>query len=151
MAPLPTVVSLVAVLVSATLVHAETSPPTVRIAVVVGRYSIVRAVSQDTLRDVYLRRQRLWADGTRAVPVNLPAGNPVRERFSRLVLGRSTQELVPYWNARYFEGIMPPAVLPSAAAIRAYLNAEPGSIAYLPEEDVDESCRRLMWLDTQEP
>jgi hypothetical protein len=148
---LPTVVALVAVLVSATFAHGDDSAPAGRIAVVVGRHSVVDAVSQDTLRDVYLRRQRVWAEGARAIPVNLPAGNPVRERFSRLVLGRSTQQLVPYWNARYFEGIMPPAVLPSAAAIRAYLNAEPGSIAYLAEEDIDGSCRPLLWLDTREP
>jgi len=120
---------------------------TSRIAIVVGRHSIVEAVSQDTLRDVYLRRQLLWPAGIRAIPVNLPAGNPVRERFSRLVLGRSTRELVPYWNQRYFEGIMPPAVLPSAAAIRAYINAEPGAIAYLASDDVDETCRTLLWLD----
>jgi hypothetical protein len=124
---------------------------TSRIAVVVGRHSIVETVSQDTLRDVYLRRQLLWPAGVRAIPVNLPAGNPVRERFSRLVLGRSTRELVPYWNARYFEGIMPPTVLPSAAAIRAYINAEPGAIAYLPSEDVDETCHTLLWLDAGAP
>jgi hypothetical protein len=122
-----------------------------RIALVVGRHSIVDAVSQDTLRDVYLRRQLLWPAGIRAIPVNLPAGNPIRERFSRIVLGRSTRELVSYWNARYFEGIMPPAVLPSAAAIRAYINAEPGAIAYLASEDVDETCRTLLWLDAGQP
>ncbi len=129
----------------------ETSAPTIRVAVVVGRNSVVTSVSEDTLRDVYLRRQRLWPDGTRTVPVNWPAGNPVRERFSRSVLGRSTQELVPYWNARYFEGITPPIVLPSAEAIRAYLNAEPGSIAYLPASDVDQTCRTLLWLTLEEP
>ena len=126
-------------------------PAPVRIAVVVGRGSVVSTVSQDTLRDVYLRRQRLWPDGTRTVPINLPAGNPVRERFSRVVLGRSSKELVAYWNARYFEGIMPPTVLPSAAAVRAYLNAEPGSIGYLAASDVDDTCRTLLWLEAQEP
>jgi len=128
----------------------EDTGATGRIAVVVGRHSIVEAVSQDTLRDVYLRRQLLWPAGIRVIPVNLPAGNPVRERFSRLVLGRSTRELVSYWNARYFEGIMPPAVLPSAAAIRAYINAEPGAIAYLASEDVDDTCHTLLWLDAGE-
>jgi hypothetical protein len=146
-----TLVSLVGILVFATFAHGDTNAHAPRIAIVVGRHSIVDAVSQDTLRDVYLRRQRVWAEGARAIPVNLPAGNPVREQFSRIVLGRSTQQLGPYWNARYFEGIMPPAVLPSAAAIRAYLNAEPGSIAYLAEEDVDETCRPLLWLTVQEP
>lgn len=81
------------------------------------------------------------------IPINFPAGNPVRERFSAFVLGRSTRELVSYWNARYFEGITPPIVLSSAAAIRAYLNAEPGAIAYLPATEIDESCRSVLSLE----
>ncbi len=145
MARLLAVGCLLTLLAASTPVHGDE-----RIAVVVGRDSVVAAVTQDTLRDVYLRRQRLWPDGLRAVPINLPAGNPVRERFSHIVLGRSPQELVSYWNARYFEGIMPPAVLSSAAAIRAYLNAEPGAIAYLAAEDVDDSCRTLLWLNVRQ-
>ncbi|HSV06182.1 MAG TPA: hypothetical protein VLI07_06700 [Candidatus Binatus sp.] len=34
-------------------------------------------------------------------------------------------------NARYFEGITPPTVLSSPAAIRAYLAVEPAAIAYI--------------------
>jgi hypothetical protein len=145
----PTLAALLAALVCAMLARADAADVAhgPRIAVIVGRGSLVKEVSRDTLRDVYLRRQRVWDDGSRAIPVNLPAGNPVRERFSELVLGRSTRELVPYWNARYFEGIMPPAVLPSAAAIRAYLAAQPGAIAYVPEQDVDDTCRPLLWLE----
>jgi hypothetical protein len=111
------------------------------IAVIVGTGSAVTQVSVDDLRELYLRRRRLWRDGRRAIPINLPAGNPARERFSRLVLGRATRDLVAYWDARYFEGITPPTVLPSAAAIRAYLAAEPAAIAYLPLGDVDDTCR----------
>ena len=115
-----------------------------KIAVIVGQKSTVAHVSTDDLRDLYLRRLRLWPDGSRAIPINLPPDNPLRERFSRLVLGRSTQDLLPYWNARYFEGITPPTVLPSPAAIRAYLAAEPGAIAYVPVEEADDSCRILL-------
>ena len=116
------------------------------IAVVVGRDSPVRTITRDELRDLYLRRQRLWSDGTAAIPVNLPAGTSLREAFSRAVLGRSSQELLAHWNARYFEGIRPPAVVPSAAAVRAYLAAEPAAIAYLPLDGVDGTCRVLLTL-----
>jgi len=138
---------LLAGLLCAALARGDTDGPSPRIVVVVGRASIVKEISRDTLRDVYLRRQRVWSDGTRAIPINLPVGNPVRERFSTLVLGRSTQELVSYWSARYFEGITPPAVVSSPAAIRAYLNAEPGAVAYLPATEVDETCRFLLSLE----
>ncbi len=118
------------------------------IAVVVGRSSVVKSVTKDGLREIYLRRQRLWQDGTRAIPVNLPPTNPLRDAFSRLVLGRSTQDTVAYWNARYFEGITPPQVLPSARAILRFLEAEPGAIAYLPVAEVDtKTCRTLLILD----
>ena len=116
------------------------------IAVIVGSNSPIRQVSVDDLRELYLRRRRLWPDGRRAIPINLPPDNAVRERFSKLVLGRATQDLVGYWDARYFEGITPPTVVPSAAAIRAYLAAEPGAIAYVPLTDVDETCRLLLVL-----
>ncbi len=142
-----TVVWVVAALACVNIAYALGSGATGRIAVVVGRGSTVTEISKDTLRDVYLRRQRVWSDGSRAIPVNLPPDNDVRQRFSDLVLGRSPQDLVAYWNARYFEGIMPPVVISSAAAIRAYLSAQPGAIAYLAEEDVDETCRTLLWLE----
>ena len=125
----------------------KTSPRA--IAVIVGPSSVVESVTRDTLREVYLRRQRLWPDGTQAVPVNLPPSHPAREDFSRLVLGRSTRDLVAYWNGRYFAGITPPQVLPSPAAIRRFLTVEPGAIAYLPLADVDSRCRTLLVLDPE--
>lgn len=126
---------------------AEHQPGHHAIAVVVGNSSAVRSISKDALRDIYLRRQRLWSDGTRAVPINLPPDSPMREEFAKLVLGRSTQDMVAYWNSRYFEGTMPPQVLSSPAAIRGFLAAEPGAIAYIPLADVDQTCRTLLILD----
>lgn len=60
---------------------------------VVGDKSFVTRVSVDDLRELYLRRRRVWPNGARAIPINLPADNPALERFSVAVLGRSTQDL----------------------------------------------------------
>ena len=117
------------------------------IAVIVGTRSAVERVSNDDLRELYLRRRRVWPNGVPAIPVNLPASHPVRERFSTVVLGRATQDLLSYWNARYFEGITPPIVLPSPAAVRAYVAVEPGAIGYVPLTDVDGTCRTLLVLN----
>ena len=134
-----------AVMLSGSAFGAEGDRPP--IAVVVGRQSFLQEMTKDDLREVYLRRQRLWPNGTRAIPVNLPPSNPLREQFSRSVLGRSTQDLVTYWNDRYFEGITPPLVLPSAAAVLAYLAVEPAAIGYVALADADDSCRILLVLD----
>lgn len=116
------------------------------IAVIVGQKSFLTQISMDDLRELYLRRRRLWPDGRRAITINLPADHPVRERFSRTILGRSTQDLVAYWDARYFEGITPPTVLTSPAAVRAYLAVEPAAIGYVPVAEVDDTCRTLLVL-----
>ena len=116
------------------------------IAVIVGKNSEVTTISRDELRELYLRRQRLWPNGARVIPINLPTDHPARQRFSEIVLGRSPSDLVAYWNARYFDGVTPPTVLRSPSAVRAYVAAEPDAIAYLPLSDVDDTCRVLLVL-----
>jgi len=120
--------------------------PEETLAVVVGRSSPVTAVTLDELRDIYLRRRRVWPDGRAAVPINLPPDSPWRDRFSRSVLGRAPVDLIGYWNARYFEGITPPLILGTPAAVRAYLVHQPEAIAYLPRSEVDDSLRVVLEL-----
>jgi len=120
----------------------------VELAIVVGIGSPIDDIDLDTLRDVYLRRQRLWAGGESALPVNLPADDPLRRAFSRRVLGRAPEELVGYWNRRYFEGVRPPLVLGSPRAVCAYLATEPGGVGYVPTGEVDrDACRVIRLID----
>jgi hypothetical protein len=123
---------------------------TATIAVVVGVHSALGHVGLDELREVYLRRQRLWSSGERAMPVNLPADSPIRGAFSKRVLGRDPAELEHYWGRLYFEGIRPPLVLKTPRAVCAYVAAESSAIGYVPADDVDrESCRVLLVLEDE--
>ena len=139
-----------AILASVVLViwapSAHAADPAAPLAVVVGQNSTITAVSLDQLRELYLRRRRVWPDGTAAVPINLPPDSPLRQRFSRVVLGRTPADLLSYWNARYFEGVTPPLTLRTPAAVRAYLQRQPEAIAYLPLGEVDDSLRVLLEL-----
>jgi hypothetical protein len=117
------------------------------IAVVVGARSDIAEVTLDTLRELYLRRRRVWPDGSRVVPVNLPADSDTRRRFSKRVLGRLPQDLAGYWNRLYFDGIQPPIVLRTAEAVCAYLAAEPKAIGYMRVDEIDrDDCRMLLLL-----
>jgi len=128
-----------------------TAGETPALVVVVGKDSPIRAVTLDTVRDVFLRRQRLWPDGSRAMPVNLPADTPERRAFSERVLGRLPVELVDYWNRLYFDGIRPPLVLRSPDAVCAYVATEPAALAYVPAAAVDmASCRVVLELPAAE-
>src|SRR5712691_9518543 len=96
---------------------APESPP---LAVVVHRARHAD-LSLPDLAQVYLRRKRFWDDGTPIVPLNLPAGTPLRVAFSRTVLRRSEADLADYWNRQYFDGVLPPATLASTVAVLRYV------------------------------
>jgi hypothetical protein len=81
------------------VLHAGASGPAVgepgmptAMAIVVGVDSPIRDLTPDVLREVYMRRRRVWPDGRRVMPVNLPADDPLRSSFSAhnpaLALGR---------------------------------------------------------------
>ena len=122
-------------------------PAVPAIAIVVGVGSPVRQVNVDTLRELYLRRQRVWSDGERAMPVNLPADDPVRIAFSKRVLGRLPGDLEAYWLRLYREGVQPPLVLKTSQAVCAYVAVEHAAIGYVRPDEVDgKSCRVLLVL-----
>jgi ABC-type phosphate transport system substrate-binding protein len=83
------------------------------------------------IRRIFLLRQRFWSDGTPVAPVNLPAASPLRETFSRLVLGQSTRDLAEYWKDLYFHGTQPPPVLDSEEAVLLYVARTRGGIGYV--------------------
>jgi ABC-type phosphate transport system substrate-binding protein len=104
-------------------------------------------LSVDDLAQIYLRRRRFWDDGSPVVPLNLSSPNPLRERFSRLVLRQSDARLADYWNREYFYGILPPATLASTEAMRRYVASDPNAIGYLPASQVDQSVQVLFHLE----
>ena len=116
-----------------------------RIAVVVHP-SRAAELTADGLAQIYLRRKRFWDDGAPIVPLNLAAGMPLRETFSRLVLRQSETRLADYWNRQYFYGILPPATLASTQAMVRYVASDPNAVGYVPAEEVDGSVRVVLSL-----
>ena len=117
-----------------------------RMAVIVNRER--RAdLSIDDVAQIYLRRKRFWEDGAPVVPLNLPSANPLRERFSQLVLRETETRLADYWNRLYFRGILPPATLVSTESVRRYVASDPNAIGYLPDSEVDGSVRVVLRLE----
>jgi ABC-type phosphate transport system substrate-binding protein len=104
-------------------------------------------LSIDDVAQIYLRRKRFWSDGSPVVPLNLSSTDPLRQRFSRVVLRQDAQRLAEYWNRQYFYGVFPPATLASAEAMRRYVAADPNAIGYVPSSLVDDSVRILFRLD----
>lgn len=124
-------------------------PPAAPIAVIVPAALGEAALDADVLAQIYRRKKLLWDDGARVVPVNLPADSPLRRQFSRAVLRQSPEALEDYWNQQYFQGVLPPHVLASEAAVLRFVAETEHAIGYLSACAVDVRVRVLMIIDVQ--
>lgn len=99
-----------------------------------------------TLRNVFLRKIFVDKDGRRLIPVNLPAGSPLREAFAREVTHLPNSQQDSYWNRQYFQGVSPPYVLASQRAVVRFVATTPGAIGYVTSCHVDSSVRVVLTL-----
>lgn len=99
------------------------------------------------LARIFLQRRRFWRDGTPIVPLNREPGSAAREAFSTRVLGAESTHFATYWNAQYFDGVFPPAVLSSPSAVKRYVASDPQAIGYVDPADVDASVRVVLTLE----
>lgn len=133
------------------------APPVVRpaaaagapLAVIVHPSRADRLGTADVAR-IFLRRQRFWRDGSPIVPLNREPGSDARETFSRSVLGGDSARWASYWNDAYFNGVFPPAVLSSSAAVKRYVASQPGAIGYVDPADVDDTVRVALRIDASD-
>ena len=110
-----------------------------------------QTVNPADLALIYRRKKLFWDGGARINPVNLLASDPLRQLFSRAILGKSPAEMEGYWNTMYFNGISPPHVLASPEAVLRFVAQTPGAIGYVPFCDADARVKVVLALTTAGP
>lgn len=107
--------------------------------VIVHPSNPLRTIDRAGLEKLFRRRTRFWGDGRAVVAVNLPGDDPLRHAFDAEVLRSSGDQLAMWWNREYFQGVTPPAVMQSSAAVRAFVAATPTAIGYVEASAIDAS------------
>ena len=103
-----------------------------KIAVIVSSHARdVPAIDPGMLRNIYLKKIFVDPQGHAYIPVNLPPDSKLRQAFSRTAIGMSELRLQNYWNQQYFQGVSPPYVLGSEAAVVEFVAKTPGAIGYV--------------------
>lgn len=103
--------------------------------VVVGNAN-VHKLDNATVQRIYTGKV-IEVGGVAISPVNLHAGQPVRQRFLADYLQQSEDNYLAYWTVRRYVGKgVPPRELGSVAEVIAYVQNTPGAVAYLEEADV---------------
>lgn len=112
--------------------------------VIVNAENTTASLTRSDVSKLMLKEATRWHDGRAARPVDLDPSSPVREAFSRVVLGRSTKTVVSYWQRQVFAGqAVPPPTVSSDDKVVAYVRRHPGGIGYVPKATRLDGVREL--------
>jgi hypothetical protein len=89
-------------------------------------------VTSRFLSQAFLKKTRIWPNGTTILPVDQVSASAVRARFAERVLSRSVSAVKNYWQQMIFSGReVPPLELTTDAAVVEYVLKNPGALGYV--------------------
>jgi len=110
------------------------------------------ALMQKEVLELFMGRQRAFADGSFAFVFDLPRNSAVRERFYQQVAGMSPAQVNSYWARLMFSGqAMPPQPLPDERAMVEVVKRNPNALGYLGSPPTDKGVRVLLVVRERAP
>jgi ABC-type phosphate transport system substrate-binding protein len=99
--------------------------------IVVNPSNPASSISREEVARIFLKKSTRFSDGRSASPVDLAVNSPVRENFSKSVLGKPASAVDAYWQQQIFSGrdIPPPQKSESAAV--SFVRSNENGIAYV--------------------
>jgi hypothetical protein len=150
MVRISTAVALLLLLVAAlpgAAVHAENEP----LAVIMAARTKITQLSAAELTRVFRGMLTRNEDGDRFVPVNQPAGTPLRAAFDQAVLGMSGAQAQAFWIDQKIRGaVAEPRTVSSVALALKFVAIYPGAISYAPKSAVGPELK-IIKLDGKLP
>jgi len=118
------------------------------LAIIVPPEHTTKSISKSDLSLIFWRKKLYWANGKPIRPVNFSIESPLRNQFSKRILGSTPEAQSDYWNGLYFHGISPPYTVNSTEAALRFIAETTGSIAYINACQIDERVKVLAWIDS---
>jgi len=126
-------------------------PPPRAIAIITHLKNKTDSITRAELTRMFLKQQTVWPDGARCIPIDQRGDSAIRSAFSKLVLRRSVYEVKRYWMQETMTGdAKPPVSLESAATVKKYVQRLAGSVAYIYEDEVDDTVKVVHVTDVPE-
>jgi len=125
----------ICVVVAALGLPGPSAADTPGVVVLVHPDSRVTTLDRKFVADAFLKKRTRWSDDSAIHPVDQAPRSSVRARFSRAVVGRSTEAIRRYWSQLVFSGRgLPPPELRNDAAVVAYVASHRGAIGHVPAD-----------------
>jgi hypothetical protein len=99
-------------------------------------------ISREQIADLYLARSN-----TR-IPIDQSVGSPIYLEFYKKATGRDLAQIKAIWSRILFTGRgLPPKQMPSSAAVKKAVAADPNAVGYIERSAVDASVKVALALD----
>lgn len=103
-----------------------------KLVVIVNPSNTVTKMTRHELKDIFLKKNRRWPDGTLARPVDRNEGSQERKLFLDQYLEKSPVEITQYWiGQKLYTGDSAPFMVDSNEHVLKYISAFPGSVGYV--------------------
>ncbi len=100
--------------------------------VIVNSANPTTQLSRLKLGEIFLKKEKRWADGQLVFPVEPSAKSATRQRFTQEVFAKSTVAVAAYWQQMIFSGKgVPPPEKANDAEILAFVRETAGAIGYV--------------------
>ena len=117
------------------------------LVVITNPKSGIDRLSRDEVANIFLGRFRQLPSGLSAFPADLPATQPERAAFYRLLVNKELAEINSYWARLVFSGrTVPPRQSDGNDDLLKWLAATPGGIGYMERAKVDGRVRIVFEL-----
>ena len=102
------------------------------VLVIGNKNSAVTNLSAKQVKAIFLGKTLKLPNGQKAMVVDLPVGNPLRDEFYTKVIHKNSSQIKSYWAKRIFTGRgTPPKTLSSPHAVVDWVSGGPGRIGYV--------------------
>lgn len=103
------------------------------------------AISERQVIDLYMLKERYFADGSKAQIYNLSGDAAAKDQFYKGVLHKDESRLNAHWVRVLFSSKgSAPVDVDNAAKMKAAVAGNPGAIGFINAEDVDDSVRVVL-------
>ncbi|MBI5197466.1 MAG: hypothetical protein HZA19_02535 [Nitrospirae bacterium] len=116
-----------------------------QMVVIVNKENPVSEISSTKLAQYYRGEIYFWKGSIKAVPVELREKHPLAARFTETILKMDVETKRQMWSAKLYSGkSSPPPQFKDEATVVSFVASEPGAIAYVGKESVNDSVKVLI-------
>jgi hypothetical protein len=115
------------------------------VVAVVSSKSPITTLSKNQLLDVFFGKRTSFPDGSPAVPIDQIEGSAARDEFYSRIAGMSPAQVKAFWAKIIFTGRgQPPRTVATSLEAKKLLIANPNSISYIDQNQVDSGVRVVL-------